>query len=342
LPAAGDDDIELLLASPVKSPRKKPVLSSDSEDKENVVPQKAVQLTSLQEELTIERRLRHKAQDQIDFMKMECQFQCCSCRIAEQKGHDYVHDDKFSAEMERIKTSVPLPDQSMSLDLVDSSIIKGSQTPGQLNFSPSSGTFRNQVKPGVPVEDSQLQSIDSAVEIKDEAMEYMITDDDTSMKADDIEMSHTLMGDEPEPEPTPAADEEEEEEEEEESEVSKPIEEPQTPIRPQIRTITTTTTIPIAFSPYPTKPRDRDPLQPNTPMTVGHVPRTQVEASPFQSRAFKADGTLDREAALELIRQRRGRARSVAIGQATPRKQMVEGNVRRDISAPALKTWAKH
>jgi hypothetical protein len=44
---------------------------------------------------------------------------------------------------------------------------------------------------------------------------------------------------------------------------------------------------------------------------------------------------IDREAALEAIRQRRGRARSMAAGQGTPMKQMVvEVKERRDISAP--------
>ena len=47
--------------------------------------------------------------------------------------------------------------------------------------------------------------------------------------------------------------------------------------------------------------------------------------------------TFDRAAALAAIEYRRGRARSIANGHVTPRKQMVEGvKERRDISAPAL------
>ena len=47
---------------------------------------------------------------------------------------------------------------------------------------------------------------------------------------------------------------------------------------------------------------------------------------------------VDREAALEAIRQRRGRARSFAAGHGTPRKQMMEGvKERRDISAPVAR-----
>ncbi|KAG0648742.1 hypothetical protein D0Z07_4748 [Hyphodiscus hymeniophilus] len=48
--------------------------------------------------------------------------------------------------------------------------------------------------------------------------------------------------------------------------------------------------------------------------------------------------TVSREEALAMIRERRGRARSLAQGTLTPRKQMVEGGVRRDISAPAIRS----
>jgi hypothetical protein len=49
--------------------------------------------------------------------------------------------------------------------------------------------------------------------------------------------------------------------------------------------------------------------------------------------------TMSREEALAMIRERRGRARSLAQGTLTPRKQMVEGTgSRRDISAPAIRS----
>ena len=40
-------------------------------------------------------------------MKMECQFQCCSCRIAENQSKAYVYDNSYAAQMEAIKASVP-------------------------------------------------------------------------------------------------------------------------------------------------------------------------------------------------------------------------------------------
>ncbi len=46
--------------------------------------------------------------------------------------------------------------------------------------------------------------------------------------------------------------------------------------------------------------------------------------------------TMTREQALAQIRERRGRARSAASGAVTPRRQMVEGKERRDVSAPMV------
>lgn len=112
LPAMEDGDEEDLLHSPRKSPHKSPWKMPrdtyiDSEDKENIMPKKAVELRALHEELILERRLRERAQEQVEFMKMECQFECCSCRIAEKAGQTYVHDNSYAAEIERIKQQAP-------------------------------------------------------------------------------------------------------------------------------------------------------------------------------------------------------------------------------------------
>jgi len=82
---------------------------------------------------------------------------------------------------------------------------------------------------------------------------------------------------------------------------------------PTFTTISTTTRIPLA------NPPDLTPQ----PATVAHN-----ALSP----------TMTREEALAQIRERRGRARSLAQGTMTPRKQMVEGQERRDISAPAIRS----
>jgi hypothetical protein len=75
---------------------------------------------------------------------------------------------------------------------------------------------------------------------------------------------------------------------------------------------------------------------PMTPSTIAHAP-TNVQSHALGEVSLNAL-PIDREAALEMIRQRRGRARSMAMGQSTPGKQMMEGvKERRDISAPVYR-----
>ncbi|RDL35450.1 Uncharacterized protein BP5553_07381 [Venustampulla echinocandica] len=80
-------------------------------------------------------------------------------------------------------------------------------------------------------------------------------------------------------------------------------------------TISTTTRIPLA-----------DPPE-LTPPTTLPTDLSNPALSP----------TMSREKALAQIRERRGRAKSLAQGTMTPRKQMAEGMSRRDISAPAVR-----
>jgi hypothetical protein len=328
LPAIEDD--EDLFNSPRKSPQK--MQRDDSEDKENVMPMKAIELQSIQEELSLERRLREKAQDQIEFMKMECQFLMCSCRIAEKGGQRYVHDNSYADEMERIKKDaelIPLPesnsdDETMQDAPAQPNTGSEEEEAAAIHYSPSTGTFR-------AVSSSQTDSAE-------EGDETVLNHGERDTRSPTIQH---------EPAPLPKVSPEKEDKDMSQSAPSSPtgtpralFNNPQTPVR-EIRTVTTTTTIPITFSPFPPRPSQED--QPLTPMTVGHPPLAHPPGSPFPASAFKADGTLDREAALRQIRERRGRARSVQMGHATPRKQMMEGVAggRRDISAPALKAWTK-
>jgi hypothetical protein len=321
LPPDEDEDV---FASPMKSPRKP--TPSDSEDKENDVPRRKGQQTALkilQEEIVLERRMRERAQEQVDFMKMECQFQCCSCRLAEHQGTRYIHDDSFSTDMEKIKQTLPtimplLEDEALNIDM-DQTLMPESTNNRQSRRKTSmliSFSSPNQESLVLDEEFGDTHNEAGSNPILDEAL-VSNNEDFTTSPEEPVDQSP------PRPE-TPT-----------ESNQST-----QTPIHHEFRTVTTTTTIPITFSPI----RSSDLTQPSTPMTVAHPSLSQPLKSPFPSNAFRPDGTLDREVALEQIRQRRGRARSVAMGYATPKKQMVEGvgpNGRRDISAPMMRVWTK-
>lgn len=94
-------------------------------------------------------------------------------------------------------------------------------------------------------------------------------------------------------------------------------------------TVTTTTTVPIHDDPVPLTSSFRERLR--TPTSNASFDLTNPALTP----------TMTREEALAKIRERRGRARSIAQGTATPRRKMVEGVDRRDMSAPTGKVAGK-
>ncbi|KAK2747794.1 hypothetical protein FQN57_001824 [Myotisia sp. PD_48] len=83
----------------------------------------------LEEDLQWERHLRRKAEDMVEFLKLECQFKRCSCRIAESQNVHYTHDldwEKICQAVEREKLikdkEIPtnsLPRREASLEKVD-------------------------------------------------------------------------------------------------------------------------------------------------------------------------------------------------------------------------------
>lgn len=86
LPHGRADDEDLI--SPVRSRPSSPAKAKDEHDTTSVM--KAMQ--QLKQELEMQRQKTASAEDCVEFMKMECQFRCCSCRIAEAQGKEYVHD----------------------------------------------------------------------------------------------------------------------------------------------------------------------------------------------------------------------------------------------------------
>lgn len=294
LPTSGDDDE---FASPKKSSRK-----HDRESlKENVdpeAPQVEEELSVLREDLRLEKRMRLRADDQVHFMKMECQFQCCSCRVAERQGIEYVHDDTLAKQMgmmaakiveeyEPVPETSPEPIQETAQDAAQDQACTPTRPPLEqretseqlLNFSPATGTFHKLPSPLKPSSPTQTLTPTQP------ATPYTET---------------------PTPTPTP-----------------QPTHIPTSPLQ-----LTPTFKFPTAPRPLPNPP----------PRTISYTKTVTIPLKddlPFSPAAPMTPGGISREEALEQIRQRRGRARSIAAGNGTPRKRMVDvGELRRDISAP--------
>ena len=288
------------LASPDRRSRRS---ESVKENVDPEAPQLQNQLKMAREQLRMEKRMRLRADDQVHFMKMECQFQCCSCRMAERQGVEYVHDNTWAAQVAETTSTVaeehknsfteqvteslpghmdqPVPslanEEQSCTPLRQPSLHRENTDQNLLTFSPTTGTFYKVQSPTSPSKPSSPPPIQ-------ETPEGSTRNSQSTPKASDL----------------PSL--------------------PATPVHP-------TPSSTLAHTPRPL------PIPP--PRTVSYTKTITVplkDDMPF-TPAPATPGGVSREEALEQIRQRRGRARSIAAGNGTPRKRMVE-DLRRDISAP--------
>ncbi|OAX85078.1 hypothetical protein ACJ72_00550 [Emergomyces africanus] len=115
-------------------------ISRRNSSKENEDPQESGLhgglLENLKEDLEWEKRLRLKAEDMVYFLKMECQFHRCSCRLAEMQGFRYIHDDKWDqvtrGKEEPATHLIPndpaAPHETPAVNRSLSPVLRGSQT----------------------------------------------------------------------------------------------------------------------------------------------------------------------------------------------------------------------
>lgn len=301
LPASRDGD-------EFASPKKKSRSVRRGSLKENVDPEFSAEqeeLMALREELRMEKRIRQRAEDQVHFMKMECQFQCCSCRVAEHQGVEYLHD-VASAEQVAQKSSVsyrPSPLNQSSDPFLDPGAASSRQPSLQLEnseplikFSPTTGTFYTTPSPAKQTTSTHLPS---------------------------SPQTPTGRGTGSPPPPPPHGP----------STPPLPQENSSVPSTHHLPTISTPFHRPLPIPQFGSKITQTHTIKTTTttvPLIGTPVPLANIPFSP--------DSTMTREQALEQIRFRRGRARSVAAGQGTPRRPMVVGVERRDVSAPAGRT----
>lgn len=274
--------------------------------KENVdpeAPQLQEQLESVREQLRMEKRVRRRADDQIHFMKMECQFQCCSCRIAERQGIEYVHDNTLITQMAEMASKVARENEKAVLE-------------------PATESFPDQVLRPIP---DSAQDQQPSTPPRQPSLQRENTDQDLLSFSPKTGTFYKV------PSPTKPT-------------FSPPTRE--TPAEPPTQALQSTPqairlpslhTSPIQPTPSFTFPHTPRPLPIPPPRTISYTKTVTVPLKddlPF-TPAPATPGGISREEALEQIRQRRGRARSIAAGNGTPRKRMVEvGELRRDISAP--------
>ncbi|KAK5685270.1 hypothetical protein LTS10_003348 [Elasticomyces elasticus] len=302
--SVGDDD----LAAP---PSKRSPLSDDKENM-GVVPKKVLDNKRLQEELVREQMRRERAEEMIEFLGLECMFRCCRCRSgSEQENHQRL-GAMISGEL------------GQQLDSV-----VGSMKAVLVQHEEEAEVVEVQSD---PVEHEDAMEVEQSCGAEEQAV---LQPEQLAEQEIDRSMTMTAEDEAPlEPRPMPAQPEVEGSPEIDDTEPLPSSTPPQTPAPthqrthpPMLRTITTTTTIPIQFTPI------------SKPMQYNPEDAENIPPRPESAADSSSEHVVDRAAALAAIEYRRGRAKSFQAGHLTPRKQMLEGvNVsqRRDISAPAL------
>lgn len=345
LPVSERMDLDLL-SSPRKAPsplKMRAVFGVLEEDKENVGPasRKASESRRIAEELDRERIRRQHAEEMVNFLTMECQFRCCGCRSNSWSGHQLAVelDAEIAVAIESIRAGMQhILTPPMSFDEGYGTQENGSQS------AATAAPAMNQADESQPEAFSQHTNVaadDTPMEdeVDRNQLSRAVTPTHDRSPGDQLldEEEDWLSNSPPKPrQPTPPAQEAEMKDVDLRPATPSHAHRPeQSPVRnqPSIRTVTTTTTVPMHFTPI---------SKPMKPFSIPAGSDCAIEDAenipPTPSTAAKLEGlSFDREAALKMIEYRRGRAKSIANGQATPRKQMLEGvNGRRDISAPTL------
>lgn len=85
------------------TPQKKPRLSDSTPQAESpditTIESLNATIKDLNDQLSYEKWIRADCEGMIEFMKIECQFKACSCRLAEAQGTEYVYDVEYDKRM---------------------------------------------------------------------------------------------------------------------------------------------------------------------------------------------------------------------------------------------------
>lgn len=182
------------------SPRKRRTPAQTPRAQSQDASRHRLEMETLRDELIRLCKSRDAAEGQVEFMKMECQFQCCSCRVAEQKGDAFIHDASLAQQVQRLRPHAQSHDigdppayEDMAMDEPpasdakalshpatpapaspideDHNEIDSQQQPAEKDdifFSPESGTFRSnstnaQYEPRTEEQRTALRSLDSTL-----------------------------------------------------------------------------------------------------------------------------------------------------------------------------------
>jgi hypothetical protein len=359
LPSGHDDDSDLF-TSPHKpsSPRKsQPEPLSDDKENAGVVTKKMFDTRMLQEELEAERQKKVAAEELVEFLRMECAFKCCECKSAARHGRALrvSMDEIIASSIQKMKSdiaSIMTPPASESgedqMDAENTHTAAGAEESAPMDTQETNPADEMDLEMGedVPLPESDHNTTTVADETSASVEDETTQARQSTSENDDSDITQPFPQHNDDTVQSTDSNIKDEEPEVSHRTITVPLKDspPSTPPRAQleselndqvqrsVRTITTTTRIPMHFTPV------------SKPALLPAWEQENTEPRKFGSTSSAGEVSslpFDREAALAAIAYRRGRAKSIANGTLTPPRQMVEGinlKSRRDVSAPVIGT----
>ncbi|KAH0541529.1 hypothetical protein FGG08_004004 [Glutinoglossum americanum] len=294
------------------------------------------ELAAVKEELGSAKTRAIKAEEMVDFMRMECQFRCCSCRVAEWHDTGYVHDDTLANAIEHIRQERYETLSSLGSDKPSPEDISRIPEP-QNHLSGEPTQEQSQLLQQQPI--SGTHDIDDLVPTTHAP--------GNTLTAENFRSGENLRPNEDrEPHPVPLSRLEKSHSDptttnlDHEGSLLSLLNAPHSqptfqPLHPEAHTDAILTS-PEGSSTPNAITTGTILTHPHTAEILATSPITTTTTIPIQDTATSATppvlspATMSREEALEQIRRRRGRTKSIAA-VGTPKSNMP----RRDISAPA-------
>jgi hypothetical protein len=359
LPSGHDDDSDLFTSPHKPSSPRKSQSEPLSDDKENagVVTKKMFDTRMLQEELEAERQKKVAAEELVEFLRMECAFKCCECKSAARHGRALrvSMDEIIASSIQKMNydiASIMTPPASETgedqMDAENTHTAAGAEESAPTDTQETNPADEMDLEMGedVPLPESDHNTTTTVDETPASVEDETTQARQSTPENDDSDITQPFPQHNDDTVQSTDSNIKDEEPEVSHRTITVPLKDspPSTPPRAQleselndhvqrsVRTITTTTRIPMHFTPV------------SKPTLLPAWEQENTEPRKFGSTSSAGEvSTLpfDREAALAAIAYRRGRAKSIANGTLTPPRQMVEGinlKSRRDVSAPVIGT----
>ncbi|KZF24056.1 hypothetical protein L228DRAFT_281168 [Xylona heveae TC161] len=295
-----------------------------------LIEEEVEELDMIKDQLDREKMRADEAEELVQFMQRECQLGICACQLAKQKNSEYIYDKQLHEHVKRRRANeastpnapqVPEASVAPNPSHIEPEIKSEAVVPLATEERPQQKQQEQLSRPTLAAEARATPEPPQSADAEEPAV--MFSPSSGTFHANPTQQAETADTIVPEEQHMRSRHTQERE-----------------PHRSMLASSMSAVTPSFSSSagPFLQTPARRiaTPAYPHT-----HAATRTIPLAPPADFIDHHDALglqkMSREEALEQIRQRRGRARSIAAGTFTPRKQMVNPAPKRDFSAPIVR-----